>query len=524
MNEEPLDLRAILQALRRRRRLVAALLALGILAGVFVGLQAPPLFVARAGVLLPASPIDAAGRPLRDIDTQVTIAASAAVLDRAGRTLNPPASVRTLRPRVAVHALSPDILEIRAEADSARRAAAIADAVAIEYVAYSSGTVSEDAELETAALRDQANELARRLRDLEVEITAGTTRLGTLDQRSPDGALQAARLESLRFNQLEAARQLSALETRIAEAQLDAQLTRRGLRVLEPAIPPSNPVQGRLVMPIGLGGAVGLLTGIVLALALERGDRRLRSRDEIAQAVGAPVLLAMALPRRFQDADCRVVYTQWAPSAIDSYSLRQALVRLQSLSLQPPSDLVLVALPGDQAAVFLALHVAVFAARSGVPTVLRVPAKDEACTRLRAACRSAAERNASACPDLTVLTLEDSGNEESSKDDFSTSPSRLTVTLLIPGNGQLEAPTLAPVTLWAVIVSSGFATREELASAALTCLDGGHPISGVLVANPDPADRTIGHFPEPLALEGTGPNGGSAADASHPTVERTDSA
>jgi capsular polysaccharide biosynthesis protein len=62
-------------------------------------------------------------------------------------------------------------------------------------------------------------------------------------------------------------------------------------RVLQPATTASgpNPLTHRLVY--GLAGAIaGLLVGIVVAAAKGRGDRRLRTRDELANSIGVPVL------------------------------------------------------------------------------------------------------------------------------------------------------------------------------------------------------------------------------------------
>ena len=49
----------------------------------------------------------------------------------------------------------------------------------------------------------------------------------------------------------------------------------------------------RLVVAGVLGALAGLLAGVVVALAVGRGDRRLRERDEIADAIGVPVLASV---------------------------------------------------------------------------------------------------------------------------------------------------------------------------------------------------------------------------------------
>jgi len=45
-------------------------------------------------------------------------------------------------------------------------------------------------------------------------------------------------------------------------------------------------------------------------------------------------------------------------------------------------------------------------------------------------------------------------------------------------------------------VSAGAATADELARVAISAADDGRAIAGILVADPDPADRTTGRMPQ----------------------------
>ena len=49
-------------------------------------------------------------------------------------------------------------------------------------------------------------------------------------------------------------------------------------------------------------------------------------------------------------------------------------------------------------------------------------------------------------------------------------------------------------------MSSGFAVAEELAVVTRSVPRSLAPVSGILVANPDPADRTTGVFPPTAGL------------------------
>ena len=49
----------------------------------------------------------------------------------------------------------------------------------------------------------------------------------------------------------------------------------------------------RLLITGGLGALLGALIGAIVVLAIGRNDRRLRERDEIADAIGVPVLASI---------------------------------------------------------------------------------------------------------------------------------------------------------------------------------------------------------------------------------------
>jgi hypothetical protein len=56
-------------------------------------------------------------------------------------------------------------------------------------------------------------------------------------------------------------------------------------------------------------------------------------------------------------------------------------------------------------------------------------------------------------------------------------------------------PDTMATTMTVLGVSSGGATAVQLASAATTAVADGHDIAGILVADPDPEDKTAGRIP-----------------------------
>ncbi len=66
-------------------------------------------------------------------------------------------------------------------------------------------------------------------------------------------------------------------------------------QVLEPATNATGTsLPARLLVTGVLGALLGALIGAIVVLAIGRSDRRLRERDEIADAIGVPVLASIS--------------------------------------------------------------------------------------------------------------------------------------------------------------------------------------------------------------------------------------
>ena len=469
---------------RRRWAAIAALLAAGIAGGVLATALTPPAYESRALVLLPASPVDASGQPLRDIKSEVLLARSTDVLARAGQHFSPPVAAPALRRHVGTKALSDDIVEVRGEGGSAADAKLLADAVAREYVAVSSGASGEEADSTISVLQSHANELQNRVRQLESDIASGVAGLAGIDQRSVEGLRQGALIDSMRSEQVDASRQLASVNTRIAEARLSAELRSHGTRVLQSGEKPDSPIRPRPWLLVGGGGSIGLLLGGLLVLALDRNDGRLRRRDEIARAAAAPVIASLVVPPRFGAARLRSVLEEWRPDATERLAYRRALEKLDIPEEEPRVNLVLVVLPGDRPATMVAAQLAAFAAGDGTATALVVASGDQTLSDLRTACGLSLDE--SVRPGLAVFDMV-VGSETGE-----VAAAELTIHVVVARPGRLRVPASDRSTFTMLALSSAFATADMLAATALQCLEAGHSIQGVFVVNPDPSDVTTG--------------------------------
>lgn len=410
MSTQELDVKKSWRAIRRHRRVVAAVAVLGVLGGIAYGLLNPPLHSATSLVVLPPPPANDSENEVgtQSIETHVFIAGSEPVLASAGQNLSPPLSTTVLRDRVEVMALTQDIIEIEARGTSAEQAMALANAVAEVYLVF---------------------------------VTT--------------------------------------------EQQLPGDLgNKAGARVLEEATTARG---GSLPVHLGLFGVLGALggglVGTLAILAVARGDRRLRLRDEIADAVGIPVLASVSSYRAKDVSDWANLLERYTPTAVDAWSLRKTLHRL-GLDVKGAGalSLAVISFAEDEKALPLGPQLAAFAPSIGISTTLVVDThRDGAGPPLAA--EEAFQRPVA-------------GNGAPPGDKGARVALRIHLIVVDRDEPRLAGARHTTTTL--VSVSPGAVTAEELARLAFAAAVDDRAIDGIVVADPDSTDRTSGRVPQSM--------------------------
>lgn len=96
---------------------------------------------------------------------------------------------------------------------------------------------------------------------------------------------------SLLVREVESAqRAYDAVSQRATQARLESQSIQTNLSILNPAIEPIDPSRPRLLLNMLVSIFLGGLLGIATALALELGNRRVRSAEDIMEVLDLPVL------------------------------------------------------------------------------------------------------------------------------------------------------------------------------------------------------------------------------------------
>jgi capsular polysaccharide biosynthesis protein len=253
----------------------------------------------------------------------------------------------------------------------------------------------------------------------------------------------------------------------------------------------------QLAIFIGLGAVGGALVGIIIALAIGRGDSRLRERDEIADAIGVPVLGSVPAQAPRDAAGWTRLLQDYQPEPVAAWRLRKALYQLGLVgagpadSEEPPSDVMLavLSLASDRDALALAPQFAAFAASLGIRTALVVgPQQDtNATASLRAACAAPPAQLRSGNLLTAVIDRDQDGKPPDAM---------LTVFVAVVDGQTPKVADTMPDSVAVLGVSAGAATAGQLARVAASAAADGLEITGILVADPDPADSTTGLAPD----------------------------
>lgn len=500
MTEQLLDVKGSLRVVRRHWRTVGAFGLAGILGACAYQVLRPPTYHATSLVLLPgsqASGTSGSSAPARnDITTDGRIATSAAVLVPAGQRVDPGLSLAGLQARVTTSAAAAGVLGITASGATPQQAEVLANGVADELVHFvtTGGAGSSAAAL--AGLQVQQSQLEAQVGDVQHEIDAARQRETADGPTSPSGQQAAELVGQLTAEQTTLELQLDSVKSQVGQAKLGVASANQGTEVIQRATTAEGRGLVDRVLLVVLGVVVGLGVGSLVVLAVRRRDPRLWTRDELAAAVGSPVVLSLDAPARRTTKEWAALLSRHQPSPQEEWHVRRALRELGVGELGV-SVLLAVSLDGDVPALVQVVKVAVAAAASGLRTTLAMVAADEAAAGLEAACGWFRAGEHDPRHGLEVCRgLPGPGDVDAD----------LLVLALVADPAEPVLPTSAEGTTVTVLsVSAGYASTDPLARVAIAATDAGAPVRGVLVANPGSEDTTVGRAPAggaPTSLAG----------------------
>jgi capsular polysaccharide biosynthesis protein len=273
----------ITAALRRSAWFWRVAAVIGLLVGA--GLYARTLHSYQASTTLLLN-VGEEAAPGTAIEDDQALAQSHTVAGLALHKLGLRQSVSSFLGSYTATPLTDRVLLITASAPSSSEAVRRANALAAEFLAYRADQLLAEQQLEFSALDQQITQDQQRARSIQKQIS----QLSAL--RRP--ATRQAKLSALREQYNRANNDLTTLEqtatTSQAEAQVGTASMIGGSKVLDSAspVPPHSHLK-HLVVYVGGGFIIGLILGMSIVVLRAILSDRLRRRDDVARALGAPV-------------------------------------------------------------------------------------------------------------------------------------------------------------------------------------------------------------------------------------------
>ncbi|HZW04166.1 MAG TPA: CpsD/CapB family tyrosine-protein kinase, partial [Anaerolineaceae bacterium] len=245
--------------------------------------------------------------------------------------------------QVAVHNLPAD------------QAARLANTVVAVFIEQNQAMLAEPYTRRLAAMQAQLDGITAQIEATQLEIKSGL-----------EGKVQAEAELAQLDSQLTADRNdLRSLQQDYEALSAEAAASANAVVVTEQAIADENPAQGRLPFLL-LGGVAGLLAGVGLAFVVEQLNDKIRTPQDVRQALGvSPIGLISQRPRQSPE-----LFASTAPSAqTEEFWLLSTSIRLATLD-RPVKSLLVTSPTSSEGKSLVAANLAATFARSGERVVL----------------------------------------------------------------------------------------------------------------------------------------------------------
>jgi capsular polysaccharide biosynthesis protein len=346
-------------AVRRAAWLCAVLAIVGLVIGVGVSVKKPPAYQASTSVLLTYSPDET---PTSAILDEQAIAESRTVAQLAMSKLGLKESLASFAAAETVSIVTDRVLLFMVSAPSSSDAVSRANALTAAYLQFRAEQLRAGQKLLIKSLQQEVTQAQRQ----QTSISAQVSQL----EAEPKSSAQQAELKELRGQLNQAEGTLSALEQTVAGTQastatLDA-IT--GSVVLDPAVPITHSRLKYLLIYAVTGLLGGLLLALIIVLLRATISGRLRRRDDVARALGAPVKLSVG----------PVKLSRWRPgrrglAAAGGADARRVITHLHGLvpaGGKGPASLAVVPIGDSRVAALSVASLALSYAREGRRVVL----------------------------------------------------------------------------------------------------------------------------------------------------------
>jgi hypothetical protein len=475
--ERPLDLRALLGGVLRQRR-VATAIGLGIF-GIVALLTAltPSTYVSRSQVLLIDRVREPGERPIWSGYTEVQIARSGEVARLAGLELDPVRDAEWVQDRTGARTPGDalDLVELRATSGSPAEAQQLATVLTDAYVAFSTSKADDQFERSLEVLTERRQAIESELAAVRAQLDLLDIALAQTPETDPQIQVLGAQKANLEQRRVELQREVDVAITGIDRARLELASVRTGLQIVEPATLPLDRAAPQTVRNLILGAIAAAVIGVLAALVVEHLRRRAWRWKELGDAAGAPVLAATRLRRGSVARASARLLLSWRPTDEELAPLLPVLDLLDVHVDSEIAPIVVVAAEDDPAGPLIALQLASVCAIDGIPAVVFDASPSP--SPLSEVLDRAAEDPGALRPFLNIGRATDRSTT-------------VEVALVALPSGLVSFPELPRPSVTVLAVTAGRCTPDEIRAVATGALEAGHPITGVVIANPEPRDPT----------------------------------
>jgi len=280
-------------ALRRGTRLCCVFALVGLVAGVGWYAKAPPAYKATASVLLADNPNQ---DPAIEVQTDQVLAESVPVAAAVVRQLGLRQSPTSFAATYTITVVTDQVLTITAQAPSSAGAVQRAAAVAAQFLTFR-------AQYEQNQQQQTDAQLAQQVTQAQHHLDSITSQISRLSSQASTSAEQT-KLHNLQTQHTAAENALAQVRQYVTETTASTQTLTRGMvqgsETLDAATPVKHSPRKTAVLDAAIGLVAGLALGMVIVIIRAVTSDRLRRRDDIAYAFGAPVKLSVGkLRERF---------------------------------------------------------------------------------------------------------------------------------------------------------------------------------------------------------------------------------
>ena len=343
-------------ALRRRLRFWCAFAFAGLLIGLGLYVKFPPEYHATATLLLTNPPGENAAT---EMQTEATLAQSLPVAESVMRQLGLQGSVASFMAASTVSVSTDQVLTITVGAPSASAAVTRTNALATAFLQFRAAYLGIQQQDLVGELNQQQEQAQKRVDSINKQIEQVTA--------EPSTPSQQASLTKLQTEELDANNALGEVKAYVVGAVAESKKTTDSIvqdsKVLNPAVLAKYSLVKNATLDVAGGLLGGMALGMSIVVVGALVSNRLRRRDDVAEAFGAPVRLsvgALSKPRGLAAISRR--------RARRDLDMRRAVAYLRSVlpgSSHGPAGLAVVAVDDVRVAARVVASLAVSCASEG---------------------------------------------------------------------------------------------------------------------------------------------------------------